>query len=98
MHRFQTIGFDPPGVLPNQLIVGNGGIALAHNYPPDAFSVVIDDATAVGFGLSEFGYMDIVLAGGGDWTGRLLDRKGNLLAQCDSSQPSKTGACAPAGL
>lgn len=97
MHRFQTIGFVPPGALPNQLIVGNGGIALAHNYPPDPFSVAIDDATAVGFGLSDFGFMEIALTDGGHWTGRMLDRKGKRLAACDSAQPSKTGACAPAG-
>ena len=97
MDRFQTIGFDPLNALPNQLIVGNGGIALAHNFPRDPFSVVIDHATAVGFGLSEFGYMDIKLQVAGDWTGHLLDRKVKLLAECDSSRPGKTGACAPAG-
>jgi len=97
MHRFQTISFDPPDTLPTQLIVGNGGVDLAHNYPPAPFTVSIDAASAVGFGLSEFGYMDITLQGGGAWKGRLLDRKGRPLAICDSSQPSRTGACSPAG-
>lgn len=97
MHRFQSIGFESPSTLPTQLIVGNGGVDLAHNYPKDPFTVGIGDATAVGFGLSEFGYMDIALEGGGDWIGRMVDRKGKLLAKCDSSHPSKTGACAPAG-
>lgn len=97
MHRFQAIGFDPPSDLPTQLIVGNGGVELAKNFPEDPFSLAIGDANAVGFGLSEFGYMDIALTGGGTWKGRLLDRKGKPLAHCDSSQPSKTGPCAPAG-
>ncbi len=95
MHRFQTIGFERPSELPNQLIVGNSGVALAGNHPAAPFSVTIDDATAVGFGVSEFGYMDIALTGGGNWTGSLLDRKGKSLARCDSSNPSKTGVCAP---
>jgi hypothetical protein len=97
MHRFQSISFAAPSSLPNQLIVGNGGVDLAKNYPKDPFSVSIDDATGIGFGLREFGYMDISLTGGGEWTGRLLDRKGKLLAACDSSQPGATGACAPTG-
>lgn len=63
----------------------------------DPFSLAIGDANAVGFGLSEFGYMDVALTGGGTWKGRLLDRKGKPLAHCDSSKPSKTGPCAPAG-
>jgi hypothetical protein len=95
MHRFQTLDFKAPSALPTQLIVGNSGVALARNFPEGPFSLAIDDATAVGFGLSEFGYMDIALRGGGTWKGRLLDRQGKLLARCDSAQPSKTGACAP---
>ncbi|MEA3275411.1 MAG: metallophosphoesterase [Pseudomonadota bacterium] len=97
MHRFQTIGFEPPGALPTQLIIGSGGVDLESNYPEDPFSLSIGDATAVGFGLSAFGYMDIALKGAGDWTGRMLDRKGNLLVRCDSGRRSATGACSPAG-
>jgi len=97
MHRFQTLDFKAPSPLPTQLIVGNSGVALTRNFPEGPFSLAIDDATAVGFGLSEFGYMDIALRGGGTWKGRLLDRQGKLLARCDSRQPSKTGACAPVG-
>ena len=95
MHRFQTICFERPSELPNQLIVGNSGVALASNHPADPFSVAIGDATAVGFGVSEYGYMDIALTGGGNWTGSLLDRKGKPLARCDSGNPFKTGTCAP---
>lgn len=95
MHRFQSIDFERPGKLPSQLIVGNGGVALANNYPETPFSVTIGDATAVGFGISAFGYMDIALASGGNWSGSLLDRKGKPLARCDSNNPSKTGTCAP---
>lgn len=97
MHHFQSISFRLPSALPTQLIVGNGGVHLAHNYPKEPFSIGIGAATAVGFGLSEFGHMEITLEGEGAWKGRLLDRKGRLLAQCDSSKSSETGACTPVG-
>jgi len=96
MHRFQTVDFRAPSAFPTQLIVGNGGVDLANNVPKDPFSLSIGGSTADGFGLSEFGYMEIALGDGGNWTGRMLDRKGKALARCDSSRPSATGACAPA--
>lgn len=97
MHRFQALDFEPPNQLPTQLIIGNGGVDLAHNYPKDPFSVDINENTVVGFGLSKFGYMNITLSGGGEWTGRLLSSKGKLIAACASGKPSETGACAPVG-
>ena len=39
--------------------------------------------------------MDIILAGGGEWSARLLSRKGKLLTECGSGKRSGTGACAP---
>jgi len=97
MHRFQALDFEPPGRLPSQLIIGNGGVELAHNYPKAPFSVDIGGQRVVGFGLKAFGYMDITPGRGGDWSGRLLDRHGKLLACCDASDRSSTGACAPMG-
>ena len=98
MHRFQAIGFPSSGdqQRPPQLVVGNGGVALAGNHPKNPFSFPMDGITGTGFGLSEFGYMEIELAGSGAWKGRLLDRKGDTLAKCDSALKYKTGVCKPA--
>ena len=98
MHRFQAIGFPPSGdqQRPPQLVVGNGGVALAGNHPEDPFSFLIDGMTGSGFGLSKFGYMEIELAKSGAWKGRLLDRKGNTLAKCNSALKYDTGVCKPA--
>jgi hypothetical protein len=96
MHRFQAIAFEPLGELPSQLIVGNGGVDLDANYPEEPFAVDIGEATAVGFGLSRFGYLDIALHGRG-WSGRLLNPAGNPLARCGSARTGPTGVCEPAG-
>lgn len=100
MHRFQAIGFPPSGdqQRPPQLVVGNGGVALAGNHPKDPFSFPIDGMTGSGFGLSEFGYLEVELAGSGAWKGRLLDREGDTLAKCDSTLKYATGVCKPASM
>lgn len=98
MHRFQAIGFAASGDerRPAQLVVGNGGVALDHNHPKDPFSFPIDGMTGSGFGLSEFGYMEIELDDSAAWKGRLLGDKGDTLAKCDSTLQYKTGVCEPA--
>jgi len=97
MHRFQAIGFAAPGKKrrPAQLVIGNGGVALADNEPEDPFSFVIDGMKGTGFGLSEFGYMEIDLGKSGSWKSRLLGREGTLLAECDSTRKYETGVCEP---
>lgn len=95
MHRFQAIGFPASDgeQRPVQLVVGNGGVSLAHNHPEDPFSFPIDGMTGSGFGLSEFGYMQIELGDAGAWKGRLLGDNGATLAKCDSSLKYETGVC-----
>ena len=97
MHRFQAIGFAAAGGRrrPAQLVVGNSGVALGENQPDEPFSFPIDGMMGTGFGLSEFGYMEIELAGSGSWRGRLLGRTGKLLAKCDSAMKYESGLCAP---
>lgn len=97
MHRFQAIGFPASGdkLRPAQLVVGNGGAALAGNHPKDPFSFPIDGITGSGFGLSEFGYMDIELDEAGAWKGRLLDPHGTRLVSCDLALKYQTGVCEP---
>ena len=81
---------------PAQLVVGNSGVVLDRNHPKDPFSVPIDGMTGSGFGLSEFGYMEIELDDSAAWKGRLLGDKGDTLATCDSTLQYKTGVCEPA--
>ncbi len=96
MHRFQVISFEGDSRRPSQLVVGNGGVALASNHPKHGFSLPIDGMTGIGFGLKAFGYMDLRLGDAEAWTGQLLDDTGKVLASCDSAAPSaKTGVCRP---
>ena len=97
MHLFQSIDFSPPSRLPTQLILGNGGVELDDKAIDGDLSARIRGADALGYGTGKFGWMEIRLAEGGDWTGRMLGRKGKTLARCDSVRVSGTGACAPAG-
>ncbi len=100
MHRFQAISFPPERQArrPSQLIVGNGGVDLARNFPKHLFHTEIAGMDAVGFGISEFGYMNIRLKGEGSWTGKLLDYNGHILATCDSDSWSTTGVCSLRGV
>jgi hypothetical protein len=95
MHRFQAIGFAASGEKrrPAQIVIGNGGIALADNVPENPFAFVIDGMQGTGFGLSDFGYMVINLGESGAWKGRLLGRKGAIPAECDSTMKYETGVC-----
>ncbi|MGB7932349.1 MAG: metallophosphoesterase [Gammaproteobacteria bacterium] len=97
MHRFQAIGFAASGEKrrPAQIVIGNGGVALADNEPENPFSFVIDGMKGAGFGLSDFGYMEIELGNSGTWKSRMLGREGAMLAECESVMKYKTGVCAP---
>lgn len=103
MHRFQSISFPDTqkATPPPQLVIGNGGVALASNRPSTPFSIKFDVGTGVGFGLSQFGYMDITLGTDGDWSGNLLGvavfDSQHVLARCDSSTFSANGICQPVG-
>ncbi len=64
-----------------QLVVGNGGVSLARNHPEDPFSFPIDGMTGSGFGLSEFGYMEIELGDAGRLEGQVARAKRRHLGQ-----------------
>lgn len=55
--------------------------------------MTLGEAVAVGFGLNEFGYMDIAFRGGA-WTGRLFERAGQVIVRCGREAPTKTAVCA----
>lgn len=101
MHRFQSISFPAKqkGPHPPQLILGNGGVELASNHPKKSFTIDVAGLKGIGFGLSQFGYMEMTLGGSGDWRGQLLGPTENsvqpVLARCDSKASSATGICWP---
>jgi hypothetical protein len=98
MHRFQAIGFarDTKTPYPDQLVVGNSGVSLAHNHPAKPFLFPIDGLTGTGFGLSEFGYMTLAPSRKHGWKGTLRDPGGNQLASCEGGKGAKkTGPCVP---
>lgn len=99
MHRFQALGLsdDAKTPYPDQLVVGNSGIGLAHNHPAKPFSLLFGDLKSSGFGLSEFGYMEIAPGKADGWKGALKDPSGKTLASCEGGQEArKTGPCLPA--
>ena len=98
MHRFQAIGFSraSQAPYPDQLVVGNSGVSLAHNHPAKPFSLPIDGLTGSGFGLSKFGYMEIAPGGKHGWKGTLRNPAGKPLASCEGGKgATKTGPCTP---
>ena len=79
--KFQALGFARGSRVPypDQLVVGNSGVALAHNHPAKPFSFPIDGLYGTGFGLSEFGYMKLEPSKKHGWKGALRDPSGKKL-------------------
>ena len=87
MHRFQVVSFSTDH--PQQLIVGNSGVKLAKTHPKKAEKLKIDGDEATVMGMSEFGYMSIVVRQN-HWTGTLINA--SPLVTCDSR---KSTICKP---
>ncbi len=84
MHRFQVVNFESPSRA-QQLIVGNGGVALAKMYPKKTKIMEVDGDTATVMGVDDFGYMSIKLSKS-KWTGSLFGQKKRPLMGCSSDQ------------
>lgn len=98
MHRFQATGFsahsDTP--YPDQLVVGNGGVDLAHNHPENPYSFPIDGLTGTGWGTSAFGFMTLLADDKTTWKGDLRDPDGKKIASCEGGVGhDKHGPCKP---
>ena len=93
MHLFEAVNFDTVG-RPPQLVIGNGGVALAGTSVTDFTADNLDDQNAHGVQLNDFGFFEIHLHHDGQWKGRLLDGKhrGDVLADCGSKEFSKSGS------
>lgn len=71
MHRFEALSFAPPSHLPPTLIVGMSGVAEETGKPIGAISQVLDDGTAIGVTVEEFGYVELERDPVGGWNGRI---------------------------
>ncbi len=59
MHRFETLTFTGPTQRPPTLVVGNSGVFEDTGPPTGAFAQTQDGATATGFSLAQFGYLEL---------------------------------------
>jgi hypothetical protein len=82
MHRFQVVNFSKE--QPQQLIVGQSGVKLAQTPLKRPMTLTIDGHKAAVMGMSEFGYMRIVVKKH-SWSGELLGAGQAPLATFDST-------------
>lgn len=105
MHHFQSLTFTDTD-RPPQLIVGNGGVALAADGPTGSFPATVQGraaqvldmgvaATTPQGPISGHGFLDVRLRADGQWSGRLVDTaKQADLALCGSKRAKQGGVCA----
>jgi hypothetical protein len=72
MHRFETVNFAAPSPRPPTLIVGNSGVGEDTGPPVGAFAQALDGATATGFSLPQYGYLELAKSEGGSWRGQIV--------------------------
>lgn len=106
MHHFQALTF-PGSSRPPQLVVGNGGVALAAGGPTGMFQSTVQDLAAAVFDIGTqvttaqgavpaYGFLDITLQPGG-WSGRLMNPADQTeLALCGSAAAREGAVCTPA--
>lgn len=71
MHRFQLLDFAPPSSRPPTLIAGMSGVAEETGAPIGAISQTLDDGTAFGVTLEEFGYIELERDPSRGWNGKI---------------------------
>ena len=72
MHRFETLTFAAPSPRPPTLIVGNSGVGEDSGPPVGAFAQTLDGATATGFSLAQYGYLELSKTQTGAWLGQVV--------------------------
>lgn len=72
MHRFETVNFTAPSERPPTLIVGNSGVGEDGGPPVGAFAQTLDGATATGFSLAQYGYLELRKEENGPWSGQIV--------------------------
>lgn len=72
MHRFETVNFTAPSERPPTLIVGNSGVGEDSGPPVGAFAQTLGGATATGFSLAQYGYLELRKDESGAWLGQIV--------------------------
>ncbi len=74
MHRFETMTFDPKAIpsRPPTLVVGNGGVELNDDLPTGTFAQRVDGVAASGFGISQYGYLELRRRNANEWSGEVV--------------------------
>lgn len=85
MHRFQSVNFDD-STRPAQLIVGTSGVSLAGNYPKQATQLEEGKEKIYINGISEYGYLKLLLSPEAAWTANLISTKSKVLLACQPGQ------------
>ena len=89
MHVYESLTFDASTGRTPQIVVGNSGVALS-NHPKDkTFSALIEDSTAQGNALQQFGFLSVKLKPNSQWTGTMFGTNNQTLLTCDSGNPGK---------
>jgi len=85
MHRFQLVDFKS-GKHPDQFVVGNSGVKLAHMHPKKTKTLTVDGHQATVMGLDQFGFMNFDLGKHQAWQGQVLNSQNQVMLSCDSQQ------------
>lgn len=72
MHRFEALSFAAPSHRPPTLVVGNSGVEEDTGPPDGAFAQTVDGASASGFSVDQFGYLELNRDRRGNWQGAMV--------------------------
>lgn len=92
MHLFQSTHFEA-SVFPDQLVVGNSGVILEDNFPPEPIQLKMENNTAYTNGISEYGYLKLeipAVVDGSDkkaaWNAILINPDNKTILACQPGQ------------
>ena len=83
MHRYQVVDFSSDK-HPDQFVIGNSGVKLAHMHPKTTQKLKVDGHKATVMGLDQFGYMSFRLLDKQQWQGQVLGTDQSVLMHCAS--------------
>jgi hypothetical protein len=92
MHIYESLTFfdssKQPTGRPPQIVIGNSGVALG-GAPGNGSQDNIDAQTAEYNSALSFGFLQMTVGDQGVWQGQVIEANDDLIAQCDSKNPSK---------
>jgi len=92
MHIYESLTFfdssKQPTGRPPQIVIGNSGVALG-GAPGNGSQDNIDAQAAEYNSALSFGFLQMTVGDQGVWQGQVIEANDDLIAQCDSKNPSK---------